>query len=122
MNRLILIASAATTAVPAHAKTYLDNARAADVDPQSESIRVLREDCDNGRIRELRRSGGREYGGTFVGGVAGALIGSQVGGSRQCTTRMCQNPGTILPVRVFVEPVGPYCIAPRTSDSDPRSP
>ncbi len=107
MKRLILIASSATTAVPAHAQTCVDNASVAGVDPQSERIRVPRQECTNGWIREPRRSGGREYSGAILGGVAGALIGNQVGRGQQFTTLMHDNPGRILPVRVAAEPVGP---------------
>ena len=106
MKRLILIASAATTVVPPHAQTCVDNASGARVERQSESIRVPRHECNNGWIREPGRSGGRGYGGASFGG-AGALIRNQVGGSQHFTTLMHKNPGGILPVRVFVVPVGP---------------
>ena len=79
MKRLALVSLLATAAVAAHAQTYLDNARVTSVDPQYESVRVPREECSNRWISEPRRSGGREYGGAVLGGLAGALIGNQVG-------------------------------------------
>ncbi len=105
MKRLILIAASAPTAVSAHAQTYLDNASFAGVDPQSKRIRVPRQECNNGWIREPRRSGGLEYGDAVLGGVARALIGNHGGRSQQVTTLMHENTGSILPVRVAVEPV-----------------
>jgi uncharacterized protein YcfJ len=62
-----------------HAETYIDNARVRSVDPQYESVSVPREECRSHWINETRRTGGREYGGAVIGGVAGALLGNQVG-------------------------------------------
>ncbi len=79
MKRLALVPLLATAAVAAHAHTYLDNARVTNVDPQYESVRVPRQECTNRWVSQPRRSDGREYGGAVLGGVAGALIGNQVG-------------------------------------------
>ncbi len=79
MKRLALVPLLATAAVAAHAQTYLDNARVTSVDPQYESVRVPRQECSDRWISESRRGGGHEYGGAVLGGVAGALIGNQVG-------------------------------------------
>ena len=80
MKRFALTTLLATAAVAAHAgQTYLDNARVTNVDPQYENVRVPRQECSNRWVSEPRRSGGREYGGAVLGGVAGALIGNQVG-------------------------------------------
>jgi uncharacterized protein YcfJ len=80
MKRLALLPLLSIAAVAAHAQTYLDNARVISVDPQHERVRVPREECSNRWISEPRRNGGREYGGAVLGGVAGALLGNQVGG------------------------------------------
>ena len=79
MKRLALVSLLATAAVGAHAQTYVDNARVSSVDPQYENVSVPRQECSSRWINESRRSGGREYGGAVIGGVAGALLGNQLG-------------------------------------------
>jgi uncharacterized protein YcfJ len=79
VKHFILVPLLATAAVAAQAQTYLDNARVSSVDPQYENVRVPRQECGSQWISEPRRNGGREYGGAVLGGVAGALIGNQVG-------------------------------------------
>ena len=83
MKHIALAALLATSAVAAHANTYFDNARVSSVEPRYESVRVPRQECTNQWVhesREPRRNGGREYGGAILGGVAGAVLGHQVGG------------------------------------------
>ena len=83
MKHIALAALLATTAVAAHAHTYFDNARVSNVEPRYESVRVPRQECSNRWVsepREPRRNDGREYGGAILGGVAGAVLGHQVGG------------------------------------------
>ena len=86
MKHIALAALLATTAVAAQAHTYFDNARVSNVEPRYESVRVPRQECSNQWVneprepRESRRSGVREYGGAVLGGVAGAVLGHQVGG------------------------------------------
>src|SRR5512133_9477 len=80
MKRLALVALLACGAVAANAETYIDNARVRRVDPQYESVSVPRNECTSQVVNEVRRTGGeRQYGGAVVGGVAGALLGNQVG-------------------------------------------
>lgn len=83
MKHIALAALLATTAVAAQAHTYFDNARVSNVEPRYESVRVPRQECSNRWVsepREPRRNDGREYGGAILGGVAGAVLGHQVGG------------------------------------------
>ena len=79
MKRLALVSLLTTAAVGVHAGSYIDNARVSSVDPQYESVSVPRQECSNRWGPQTRRSGGRDYGGAVLGGVAGALIGNQVG-------------------------------------------
>jgi uncharacterized protein YcfJ len=79
MKRLALVSLLATAAVGVHAETYIDNARVSSVDPQYESVSVPREECRSQWVNEPRRTGGRDYRGAVLGGVAGALLGNQVG-------------------------------------------
>ena len=83
MKHIALAALLATTAVAAQAHTYFDNARVSNVEPRYENVRVPRQECSNRWVsepREPRRNDGREYGGAILGGVAGAVLGHQVGG------------------------------------------
>ena len=82
MKHIALAALLATTAVAAQAHTYFDNARVSNVEPRYENVRVPRQECTNQWVNEPRetRRGGREYGGAVLGGVAGAVLGHQVGG------------------------------------------
>lgn len=80
MKRLVLISLLATSAVAAHAQSYLDNARVSSVEPQYENVRVPRQECSNQWVSEPRRGGGRDYGGAVLGGIVGGLIGNQFGG------------------------------------------
>ncbi|MFC5522137.1 glycine zipper 2TM domain-containing protein [Polaromonas jejuensis] len=79
MKRLALVCMLASAVVGLHAETYVDNARVRSVDPQYESVSVPREECSSHWVNETRRTGEREYGGAVVGGLAGALLGNQVG-------------------------------------------
>ena len=88
MKHIALAALLATTAIGANANTYFDNARVSSVEPRYESVRVPRQECTNQWVnepREPRRDNrreysGRDYGGAVLGGVAGAVLGHQVGG------------------------------------------
>ena len=80
MKRLVLISLLATSAVAAHAQSYLDNARVSSVEPQYENVRIPRQECSNQWVSEPRRGGGRDYGGAVLGGIVGGLIGNQFGG------------------------------------------
>jgi uncharacterized protein YcfJ len=75
---LALIALAA--AAVAHAETFVDIARVRNVEPQYESVAVPRQECVNQVVSEVQRTDTRNYGGAIIGGIAGALLGNQVGG------------------------------------------
>ena len=80
MKRLTLVFSLlASAVVGVHAESYVDNARVSSADPQYERVSVPRQECSSRWVTETRRTGGREYGGAVLGGVAGALLGSQIG-------------------------------------------
>lgn len=74
---LCLIAAAVTGV---HAETFMDRARVRSVAPQYENVSIPRNECSSNWVNETRRvDGGQQYGGAIVGGVAGALLGNQVG-------------------------------------------
>lgn len=78
---LMLAAVAATVAGAAQADTYFDRARVRAVEPQYETVAVPRNECTQQWVNEARPvSGGRNYGGAVIGGIAGAILGNQVGG------------------------------------------
>lgn len=80
MKRLALACLLASGVAALHAETFIDNARVRSVDPQYESVTVPREECASHWVNEVRRTGGgQDYGGAVIGGVAGALLGNQVG-------------------------------------------
>jgi uncharacterized protein YcfJ len=81
MNRFFLLAPLmATSALTAHADSYVDTARVRSVQPQYETVTVPRQQCSSQWINESRRIEDRGgYGGAVIGGVAGALLGNQVG-------------------------------------------
>jgi uncharacterized protein YcfJ len=77
---LIISAVLATCAAAAHADTFVDQARVRGVQPQYETTVVPRQECSRQWVNETRRTGSRDYGGAVIGGIAGAVIGNQVGG------------------------------------------
>ncbi len=79
MKRLALVSLMATAAVAANAQPYVDNARVTSVEPQYESVSVPRQECNSRWVVETRRVDDRDYGGAVIGGVAGALLGNQLG-------------------------------------------
>jgi uncharacterized protein YcfJ len=80
MKRFALIALAAAGLGAAQAETFVDSARVRSVEPQYESVAVPRSECTSQLVSEVRHtSGERDYGGAVLGGVAGALVGNQVG-------------------------------------------
>ncbi|MDQ6685035.1 MAG: glycine zipper 2TM domain-containing protein [Pseudomonadota bacterium] len=79
MKAFALVPLLATAAFAAQAQPYLDNARVTGVEPQVESFRAPRQECQNQWISEPRRGERRNYGGAVLGGVAGGLIGNRVG-------------------------------------------
>jgi uncharacterized protein YcfJ len=80
MKRVALAFIFASGAAAIHAEAFLDNARVRSVEPQYESVSLPREECSSQWVTEARRTGGgQNYGGAVIGGVAGALLGNQVG-------------------------------------------
>jgi uncharacterized protein YcfJ len=80
MKRLALVSLFGLAAVGAQAETFFDNARVRSVEPQYESVSVPREECGTHWVNEVRRTGGEiNYGGAAIGGVAGGILGNQVG-------------------------------------------
>lgn len=102
MKRLVLVSLLASAAVGLHAETYIDNARVRSVEPQYESVSVPREECNSQWVNEVRRTEGRDYGGAVIGGVAGALLGNQVGKGhgRQAATALGAVVGALAGDRV----------------------
>ncbi len=94
MQRQILASLIATTVLAAtgvQAATYTDQARVRDVQPRYETVQVPRQVCSNQWVRDDRRAEApRQYGGAVIGGVAGALLGNQVGdgGGRAVATAL----------------------------------
>jgi uncharacterized protein YcfJ len=80
MRRLALVSLLATSAIGLHAETYFDTARVRTVEPQYENVSVPRQECSRQWVNEVRQvNAGPQYGGAVIGGVAGALLGNQVG-------------------------------------------
>ncbi len=79
-KQLALASLAVLGAVSAHAQAFVDIARVLSAEPQYESVTVPRQECASQWVNEVRRTdGGRDYGGAVIGGVAGAVLGNQVG-------------------------------------------
>ena len=80
----LLAGAQAQSPARAQAVTFTDNARVRSVDPQYENISVPRNECSSRWINEDSYRGGanqdRHYGGAIVGGLAGGILGHQVGG------------------------------------------
>lgn len=80
MRRLALVSLLATTAIGLHAETYFDTARVRTVEPQYENVSIPRQECTRQVVNEVRQVNAvPPYGGAIIGGVAGALVGNQVG-------------------------------------------
>jgi uncharacterized protein YcfJ len=79
-NPLFVAAVLAACAAGAQAGTFIDQARVRGVEPQYETLTVPRQECSRQWVDDVRRTGSRDYGGAVIGGIAGAVIGNQVGG------------------------------------------
>jgi uncharacterized protein YcfJ len=76
----LLISALGLAALPfAHAGEFEDFGRVVRVQPRVEQVRVPRQECRTEYI-QTQAQGQRGSGGTVIGGIAGALLGSQVGG------------------------------------------
>ncbi|MCZ4313595.1 glycine zipper 2TM domain-containing protein [Comamonadaceae bacterium G21597-S1] len=77
---VILLPLLAATTLAAQAETFVDTARVRDVQAQYTSVTVPRQECTTHWINEDHRvEAPRNYGGAIVGGLAGAVLGNQVG-------------------------------------------
>lgn len=64
-----------------HTQSFVDYAKVLSVTPEFSNIRDPRQVCNNEIVREqVPTHQERNYGGVAIGGIAGALIGNQVGG------------------------------------------
>jgi uncharacterized protein YcfJ len=80
MKKLVLASMLAAVVGSSFADTYFDEARVRGVEPRYESVAVPRQECAKQVVMEVQRvDAGRDYGGAVIGGVAGALLGNQVG-------------------------------------------
>lgn len=81
---LITLLAGVFAATAARADTFTDFAKVKSVVPQYDRVNAPRKECTTEVITETRRvpaqGGERNYGGAVVGGIAGALLGNQVGG------------------------------------------
>ena len=83
MKRSAIFCLTTLLAAGVQAQTYNDTARVRNVTPQHENISVPRNECTSQWVTEQQAAPtSRNYGGLAIGGVAGALLGNQVGGGR----------------------------------------
>ena len=83
MKRSAILCLTTLLAAGAQAQTFTDTARVRNVAPQYENVSVPRNECTNQWVTEQQPAvSSRNYGGLAIGGVAGALLGNQVGGGR----------------------------------------
>ncbi|MGQ5523913.1 glycine zipper 2TM domain-containing protein [Chitinimonas sp. PSY-7] len=80
MKRITTLCLLATSIVAAHAESFTDVARVRSATPEYERTNTPRKECSSEWVRETREvPAQRQYGGAVIGGLAGALIGNQVG-------------------------------------------
>ena len=83
MKRSAILCLTTLLAAGAQAQTFNDTARVRNVAPQYENVSIPRNECTNQWVTEQQPAvSSRNYGGLAIGGVAGALLGNQVGGGR----------------------------------------
>ncbi len=88
MKRIVITSLFASALLGAQAQTFTDSARVRSAEPQYENVSVPRNECSShwvpengGRVSIQRQaSQDRQYGGAIVGGLAGGILGHQVGG------------------------------------------
>lgn len=92
MRRTHLVLSLlAAFATAAQAESFIDTARVRSALPQYENVSVPRQACTTSWVNEPQRiEGDRNYGGAVIGGVAGAVLGNQLGKGhgREATTAL----------------------------------
>lgn len=116
MKRIALAFVAAAGVAAAHADTFFDNARVRSAEPQYETMTVPREECSTQVVNETRRvDGGTNYGGVVVGGVAGAVLGNQVGKGhgREAATAVGAVVGALAGDRIANQGREQYQVVPR---------
>lgn len=80
MRSLSFIALTAALAGTVQAQDFTDHARVRQVQPQYELVSVPRQECTSQWVTDPRQvASSRNYGGLAVGGLAGAVLGNQVG-------------------------------------------
>ena len=80
MKRSAILCLTTLLAAGAQAQTFNDTARVRNVNPQYENVSVPRNECTSQWVTEQQPvAASRNYGGLAVGGVAGAVLGNQVG-------------------------------------------
>jgi uncharacterized protein YcfJ len=83
MKRTSILCLTTLLAAGVQAQTFNDTARVRNVEPRYENISVPRNECTSQWVTEQQPvAASRNYGGLAVGGVAGALLGNQVGKGR----------------------------------------
>lgn len=77
----LFLLTSVVAAAGVQAQSFDDQARVRRVEPQYQSVSVPRQECTSQWVQESRpvAQSGRNYGGLAVGGVTGAVLGSQVG-------------------------------------------
>ncbi len=80
MKRPSILCLTTLLAAGAQAQTFNDTARVRTVNPQYENVSVPRNECTSQWVTDQQPvAASRNYGGLALGGVAGALLGNQVG-------------------------------------------
>ena len=83
MKRISIICLATMLAAGVQAQTFNDTARVRTVNPQYENVSVPRNECTNQWVTDQQPvASSRNYGGLALGGIAGAVLGNQVGRGR----------------------------------------
>ena len=83
MKRFAVVCLATLLTAGAPAQTFNDTARVRTVNPQYENVSVPRNECTNQWVTEPQPvASSRNYGGLAIGGIAGAVLGNQVGRGR----------------------------------------
>ncbi len=79
MKRSAILCLTTLLAAGAQAQTFNDTARVRNVNPQYENVSVPRNECTSQWVTEQPVAASRNYGGLALGGLAGAVLGNQVG-------------------------------------------
>jgi uncharacterized protein YcfJ len=117
MKRLALVCLIASGFGAAQADTFFDNARVRSAEPQYETVNVPRNECSTSWVNETRpaNAAGPNYGGVIVGGVAGAVLGNQVGKGhgREAATAVGAVVGALAGDRIANQQRDAYQVVPR---------